>query len=185
MVGKPAQAFEQRRAIDAVVAAYAGAPVGHAAFARALTALRRALPRARLWLLCPDGARLEAHDEDGMIIYPTPGGDAHADAAAREATLRAVDLLSVCGAQAALVFTERGFAPFVPAYLCYLAGIGYRAGVEEEFGGAVLSPAVRISPCLDGVERHLALLAAVGLAPAAAPKPGTIDSTTEGYGCDR
>ena len=184
MAGNPARGLERLSGIEAVVAAYAGTRAGHAAFERALTALRRALRGARLWRLVPADALPDGAGGDGLIVYPTPG---FAAAAARTAALRTVDALAACGAQAALVFAERGFAPYVPAYLCYLAGIGYRAGIEQEFGGAVLSPAVRIPPQLDGVERHLALLAAAGLAPEpdrdlAAPPPA---STNEGYGCDR
>src|SRR5690606_18254766 len=149
-----------------VVAAYAGTCRGLAAFVRAAEALRLSLD-ARPWLLCPRDARADVHGAEGTIEYPKPGRDGAEDDHARAGALSAIAALEACRARAAFVFTERGAAPYVPAYLCYLAGIPYRAGVETEFAGAVLSHAVRLPPHRDDVERHLALLASVGVLPAA------------------
>jgi hypothetical protein len=147
-----------------VVAAYAGARAGLGAFTEACLALRRALPGSRISVLCPANLRIDVvHGVDGVIEYSSPDAERASDQAAVEATLRAVQRLAARGAHAALVFAERGIAPYAPAYLCYLAGIAYRAGFEAEFGGAVLSPSFSLPEISDDADRHLALLAAVGL----------------------
>lgn len=164
MTGSNPQVSRQWHRADAVVAAYAGSSRGRAAFDQAIAAMKQALPGARVWTLCPAEALIERDDVDFTIEYPSPRMNADEDAAARDAALRAVGALEACRARAALVFAERGSAPYVPAYLCYLAGITYRAGAEAEFGGAVLSPALRLGDESDDADRHFALLAAVGLA---------------------
>lgn len=184
MSDRPAQFSVTWCDVDVVVAAYAGTGAGLPAFGEVTSALRRSLD-ARLWLLCPCGARAAARGVEGTIEYPAPRPSGAEDDRARVGTLAAIDALGACRAQAALVFAERGFAPYVPAYLCYLAGIPYRAGGEAEFGGAVLSPAVRLPPGRNDVERHLALLEAVGLAPderRRARSPGS-PSTTRSVQC--
>lgn|SRR5690606_10477016 len=163
MAGSTPQLSRQWHAVGAVVAAYAGTHRGHPAFLHALTTMKQALPAARLWVLGPADARVEADDVDGTIEYPLPGSSAVEDAAAREGAMDAIRALEVCGASAAVVLAERGTAPYFPAYLCYLGGIAYRAGAEAEFGGTLLRPALPLADLQDDVERHLALLAAVGL----------------------
>lgn len=189
MVGSRGQAFERWRGIDAVVAAYAGSRSGFDAFDRAVHAIRNGLPAARIRLLCPAETSPEnANDADGIIAYPKPGASAVQDDAARGAVLRVVDALSECGARAALVFAERGVAPYAPAYLCYLAGLEYRAGFETEFGGAVLSPSLPCPKGLDDAERHVALLAAVGLidrSGSGGSRPALPPSNHRSIACDR
>lgn len=186
MTGSGAQSSQRWHGVEAVVAAYAGTSSGRDAFAHALAALRRALSGARVWLLWPEEVQLcaGAYEAEAVIAYPRPSADAARDAAARLRVLTAVDALAASGAEASVVFAERDAAPYLPAYLCYLAGIGYRAGIETEFGGAVLSPAVRLPAALDDVARHLALLDSVGLAAGAClpvpPRPAaatTVRST--------
>jgi ADP-heptose:LPS heptosyltransferase len=56
------------------------------------------------------------------------------------------DLIQVLQAEAfdaALLFTEDTISPHPIAYLCYLAGIPIRIGRSLEFGGGVLSHAVK------------------------------------------
>lgn len=163
MTGKQRQGSEKWRDVDAVVAAYAGTDAGLPAYLYAAEALRRALD-ARLWLLCPHDAQADWCNAEGTLVYPTPGRNGIDDGAAIDAQ-RAIDSLAACRAQAAFVLAEQGAAPYLPAYLCYLAGIPYRAGAEAEFAGAVLLPAVRLPVLCDDVERHLTLLAAVGVVP--------------------
>jgi len=165
MTGSGAQPFERWRGVDAVVAGYAGTSAGCDAFATAVAELRRALPAVRIWLLRPEDVPSAGAggDEDRVIAYPDPHADPDRDAAALRRAFRAVDALIASRADAALIFTERGSAPYAPAYLCYLAGIGFRAGIESEFSGAVLSPAVRVAAEFDDVGRHLALLELVGI----------------------
>jgi len=164
MTGERRQGRESWRDADDVVAAYAGTPAGLPAFIHAANALRRSLD-SRLWLLCPSDAPVDSSFVEGVLVYPGAASNRVAEAPARGDALRVIERLAECRATVAFVFAESGFAPYVPAYLCYLAGISYRAGAEVEFAGAVLSPAVRLPPLRDDGERHLALLQAFGVVP--------------------
>lgn len=178
MTGSGGHAAANWCGVDAVVAAYAGTRVGLDAFTRACHALQRALPESRIFVLCPADARpRDDNGVDGVIEYPSPSVEPATDQAALEETLRAVETLAARGVGAAIVFAESGIAPYAPAYLCYLAGIAYRAGFEAEFGGAVLSPSLPLSERFDDGERHRALLAAVGLEPCR--RPGTTSPSAE------
>lgn len=202
MTGGGEHASEQWRGIDALVAAYAGTASGYDAFRGALHALERALPATRLWLLRPAEAPIaissiscaaerrpsSSGGSGGVIEYPLSSLEPAADDAARAATWRTVGALAACGAQAALVFAENGIAPYAPAYLCYLAGIAYRAGYESEFGGAVLAPAFRQPQLSSDRERHLALLTAVGLDAGCGARitpPPAPASTNRSIACER
>ena len=65
---------------------------------------------------------------------------------------------------AAFIFTSFSQSPFPAAYVCYLAGVPIRVGQSKEFGGAVLSHAIKPLPdAAHQAERSLHLLEAVGL----------------------
>lgn len=62
-----------------------------------------------------------------------------------------------------IIFTSFAQSPFPPAYAGYLAGIPLRAGQSREFGGAVLSDAVKPQPDqIHQVDRNLHLVEALG-----------------------
>ncbi len=118
-----------------------------------------------MWLLwpanvpCPGGLDRRAV---GRIDYPVPDECGVPSERERAATLRraaqdAVSSIAALEACAALVFTEPGREPYLPAYLCYLAGVPHRAAFSAEFGGRVLS-AVFPPPDDEGAARHLELL---------------------------
>lgn len=64
----------------------------------------------------------------------------------------------------ALIFTRRGHSPYLPAYVCYLAGIATRAGQSLEFGGGVLSHCFKPAPSgSDPKGEFLHLISVAGL----------------------
>lgn len=120
----------------------------------ALVALRAALPRAAVFLLAP----------------------------ARELGLAAVERLAAARLELALIFTGEGETAFEAAYLAYLAGVPVRAGFAVEFGGGVLSPALRPPPPgTPGPARHITLLRALGLC---AAHPRRASALKERPSCD-
>jgi hypothetical protein len=109
----------------------------------ALTALRAALPRAAVHLFA---------------------GHNFTDFADPAPALLAVERLAAARLDLALIFTGEGETAFEAAYLAYLAGVPVRAGFADEFGGGVLSPALRPPPPgTSGPARHLSLLRGLGL----------------------
>ncbi|HEY8520963.1 MAG TPA: hypothetical protein VIN61_12845 [Gammaproteobacteria bacterium] len=175
----PGAAWRAER--NAIVAAYAGTAAGARALAPTVQAVRRALPAAQIVLLWPAALELPAvtsRPADRVVLYPAPHQGAHAQPARlRRAVDRAVKALRAAAPSAAIVLTETGHAPFLPAYLCYLAGIPRRAGLCAEFGGALLTQAVPPPADLSQPDRHLFLLRAIGVrtcggaARAAGPAP--------------
>lgn len=131
-----------------------------AAVAAAAAALIEALPATSLVLLWPEGARVPAALERSAterLGYPVP----QAVPAAVDRTVVALRALRCDGA---VVLAASGATPFLPAYLCYLAGIERRAAMTAEFGGGVLSDVVGPpAEKLGDQERHLFLLRALGL----------------------
>ncbi|HEX6998740.1 MAG TPA: hypothetical protein VF322_11385 [Gammaproteobacteria bacterium] len=151
-----------------IVAAYAGTADGARALAPAVHAVRRALPKTQLVLLWPAALELPAvaaRPADRVVLYPTPPDGARGEPARLErAVVRAVAALEAEAPAAAIVLTETGHAPFLPAYLCYLAGVPRRVALTAEFGGALLTQAVPPPPGnLPQRERHLFLLEAIGM----------------------
>ena len=141
-----------------IVAAYVGSTRNAETLVPAVDSLRSVCPSAALWLLWPMGVScpptLERH-ADGRIDYPVPEE-------AREAALRVEETvirIAAADARVALVFSAAGYEPFLPAYLCYLAGVPHRAAFSAEFGGRVLSAAFA-PPARDGAARHLELVRA-------------------------
>lgn len=151
-----------------VVAAYAGSTRAACTLAPALNALRGSCPDAAVWLLWPANVACPRdldRGADGRIDYPVPldGGESPLHGESRAELLRSlrrtVKRLVSAEACAALVFTEAGYEPYLPAYLCYLAGVRHRAAFSGEFGGRVLSATFRPPPG-EGAARHLELLRA-------------------------
>lgn len=155
--------------------AYAGSDRGAADLVPAARVLRGSLPRARLVLLWPaaltvPAAVARAVDERIDIPSLRPRGKARAGAkarmsrAARTACERTVAALEAACPAGVVVFTERGQAPYLPAYLCCLAGIPRRAALTEELGGGVLTDPLRPPGAeMPAAERYLYLLDALGL----------------------
>jgi len=173
MTGSTGHAAEGWRDADVVVAAFAGTRAGGAAVVPAIRVLRAALPRATLLLLWPEEAaippRLSAL-ADRCLEYPSPHAETRR--AGRDAVERVVAVLAAAAARGAVVFTESGWAPYVPAYLVYLAGIARRAGITAEFGGAVLSQPIAPPPReMPEEARHLFLLEAIGFDRRGAMRP--------------
>ena len=134
----------------------------------ALRAVRRALPDAEITLLAsPAGTKVapmlpwidsvltsRAVWQDASAALPLDPG--------REREL--IEAIRTRGFDAALIFTSFSQSPHPPAYACYLAGVPVRVGQSKEFGGSLLTHAVRPRP--DGnhqVDRNLHLLESVGL----------------------
>lgn len=63
----------------------------------------------------------------------------------------------------AVIFTKKGESPHSEAYLYYLAGIPFRAGISSEFSGGVLSHWEKPLPNTHPVDRHLCLVASIGI----------------------
>ena len=150
MEGATRERAERRGWVSApcVMVAYAGGDGGDADLSPALRLVaRRPQPSLLLW---PEGvAPPEGRD---ILTYALPDG---ADAAAGRIAARAP--------WGAVILSEPGWTPLEVAHLCYLAGVERRAGLAGEFGGAVLSDPVPEPAHAPGPERHLALLAALGL----------------------
>lgn len=141
-----------------IVAAYVGPTHDAETLGPAVDTLRALWPSATLRLLwpmdvsCPHALGNRVH---GRIAYPMP--QEVRDAATRvEETVRRIAAVE---ARVALVFAATGYEPYFPAYLCYLAGVPYRAAFSAEFGGGVLSSAFP-PPACDGTARHLELVCA-------------------------
>ena len=153
MEGATRERAERRGWVSApcLVAAYAGGEAGVADLGPALRVLARR-PEASV-LLWPEGvAPPEGRD---VLTYALPDGAD--DAAGR---------IAAHAPWGVVVLAEPGWTPFEVAHLCYLAGVERRAGLAGlagEFGGAVLSDPVPEPAHAPGPERHLALLAALGL----------------------
>lgn len=138
----------------------------------ALRALRQALPRARITLLCsPAGSQvaplLPWVDEVAVassVSWQDASGNLPQDPV-RERAL--IDRLAAGRFDAAFVFTSWAQSPHPPAYACYLAGIPIRVGESKEFAGSILSHAVPSLPdSAHQVDRNLHLVTSVGIAPA-------------------
>jgi ADP-heptose:LPS heptosyltransferase len=78
--------------------------------------------------------------------------------------LKLADTLRDRQYDAAFIFTSFSQSPHPPAYVCYLAGIPFRFGHSNEFGGGLLSHGYR-PPAEAGhqADRNLALLESAGL----------------------
>ena len=131
-----------------LVIGYAGTDAGVASLRPALRAL--AHRPGRTLLLWP--AEVAPPEATGFEVLPyrlPPTGDV-------------VERIAAHAPWGAVVLAEPGWTALELAHLCYLAGVERRAGVAAEFGGAVLSDPVPPVP-VPAPERHLALLAALGL----------------------
>lgn len=166
MAGRARHGSESGADSTSVVAAYAGSARGAGALAPAIEALRRACPRAPIWLLWPaEIACPESIDDlaQGRIDYALPdsAGNGLASMTTRPCG-RVPERIAATGAGLALVFTDDDVEPYAAAYLCYLAGVERRAGFSREFAGRVLSD-VFPPPGAEGPARHLELLRMAGL----------------------
>ena len=137
--------------------AYAGTEAGAADAGPAIRALLRRTPRAVL--LWPEGVEPPERDGAALVPYAVPLG---LDEAARR--------LAQAAPWGAVVLAEPGWTPLEAAHLCYIAGVRRRAGFAAEFAGVVLSDPVPEPAHAPGPERHLALLAALGLDRPEAPR---------------
>ncbi len=134
----------------------------------AVGALRRAWPGAELALMASPAGASAAGLVPGLdevfahrALWQDARGDMPLDPGREQAL---VSELARRSFDAALIFTSFSQSPFPPAYACYLAGIPLRVGQSREFGGGLLTHAVR--PPADDchqVDRNLHLLREVGI----------------------
>jgi ADP-heptose:LPS heptosyltransferase len=134
----------------------------------AVRAMAASSPDARLTLLAsPAGARAAAllpwvseviehraswQDASGAL----PHDPAREQALVADLAARSFD--------AAVVFTSFSQSPWPPAYACYLAGIPLRAAQVRDFGGSLLTHAVKALPdCVHQVDRNLHLVESLGI----------------------
>lgn len=136
----------------------------------ALSALRRAVPPARIELLAsPAGAAaapllpwlddvlVESVSWQRFGADPAAGNGSDDAELVRELARRRYDV--------ALVLTSFSQSPWPAGYVCQLAGVPVRAGMSKEFGGSVLTHWVPSPPDeLHQVDRALHLLARLGVA---------------------
>lgn len=133
----------------------------------ALRAVKETSPEARITLLCTPGGStavsLLPWIDDKITwrpVWQDVGGRMAFDPA-RERAL--INLLAERSFDAALIFTSFSQTPYVPGYVCYLAGIPLRAGESKEFGGSTLSTELKAAPDkLHQVERNLRLVEHLG-----------------------
>jgi lipopolysaccharide heptosyltransferase II len=134
----------------------------------ALRSLRETLPNARVTLLTsPAGARVSPMlpwiDETRVVeaVWQDASDRMPLDP---EREQRFIAALRADQYDAALIFTSFSQSPHAAAYACYLAGIPVRIGESKEFGGSVLTHAVRPNPeALHQAERNLRLLEHAGI----------------------
>lgn len=163
MIAQPASPWLDARNLLAVRLDNAGDVV---MLGPALRAVKESSPTARITLLAsPAGtqaAQLLPWVDDVITWRATWQDLGHLPYdPSREHDLLA--LLRTRQFDAALVFTSFSQSPHPPAYACLMAGIPLRAGESLEFGGAVLSEAVRGTPNeAHQVERNLRLVEALG-----------------------
>jgi ADP-heptose:LPS heptosyltransferase len=132
----------------------------------ALRAVKAALPAARITLLAsPAGSKAAPLLPwvDDVITWRAVWQDLGGLPFDPARELELIRTLAARRFDAALVFSSFSQTPHTPAYACYLAGIPLRAGESKEFGGAVLSTALRPAPDgLHQVERNLRLVEGLG-----------------------
>jgi len=137
----------------------------------ALRAIKQALPRAHLTLMCsPAGAQAAAllpWVDDTLVWRAVWQEISGAPAPDPRRELELVETLRRGRYEAALIFTSFTQSPYPPAYACYLAGIPLRAGQSDEFGGGLLTHWWKPPPAGGHqVDRNLALLERLGFPPA-------------------
>lgn len=143
----------------------------------ALTAIRHALPDVHLTLLTsPSGAALDGHLPmvNEVISYEAPWVKPSADASAMTNLDSDQELIRqlVAGAfDGAVIFTVSTQNPLPAAFLCYLAGIPWRAAHCRENPYQLLTHWVPDREVVETgmrheVERQLALVASLGWPPA-------------------
>lgn len=136
----------------------------------ALRAVKAAMPKARITLLCaPAGAQaapLLPWVDDLLVhraIWQDASGAMPLDPV-REMAF--IETLRAGQYDAALIFTSFSQSPYPPAMACYLAGIPVRIGQSREFGGSLLSQWVQPLPdAAHQTDRNLHLVNAAGYAP--------------------
>lgn len=136
----------------------------------ALRTLKKTLPEIHLTLMCsPAGSQaaplLPWIDE--VVVYRPVWQDISQSKSIepqREQSL--IETLRQRNFDAALIFTSFSQSPHPPAMICYFAGIPIRVGQSKEFGGKILSDAVKSIPDeIHQVERNLFLLESIGIYP--------------------
>jgi lipopolysaccharide heptosyltransferase II len=132
-----------------------------------LRTLKQALPEAKITLMVsPAGSQIAPLLPwvDEIMVHRAVWQDASWAMPldpAREQEL--IETLKVKQFDAAVIFTSFSQSPYLPAYVCYLAGIPIRLGQSKEFGGSVLSQWVKPLPdATHQVDRNLFLLESAG-----------------------
>jgi ADP-heptose:LPS heptosyltransferase len=133
----------------------------------ALRAVKERAPEARITLLASPAGALAASLLpwiDDVIVWRAQWQDVGNRVPFNpERELELVRILAEREFDAALVFSSFSQTPFVPGYVCYLAGIPLRAGESKEFGGNTLSDVITGTPESEHqVERNLRLVEALG-----------------------
>jgi ADP-heptose:LPS heptosyltransferase len=136
--------------------------------APAVRTLGAALPGARITLLTRESAATAAAVVPGVhdviatqAVWQWRPGE---PAVMPNRTRALIEALRVRRFDAAVILPDGAQSPYPAAYVCYLAGIPIRLGQSLEFGGGLLSPAIKPSQTAGrAVDPGLALLAAAGL----------------------
>ncbi len=131
----------------------------------ALRALRKACSRARIIVIVPSRAAevssmLPYIDDVIVAQHASEGCDGGSATARLSKEIRRIAELRFDGA---IIFTRKGESPHAEAYLYYLAGIPFRVGMSSEFAGGVLSHWEKPLPTTHPVDRHLSLVASMGI----------------------
>ncbi len=136
----------------------------------ALRAMRRTLPETVTVLLTsPVGREVTPLLPwmDAVLVYE-PLGEVGRLNSSRE-TRDLIATLRERAFDAAIIFAGVDRSPYLPAYICYLAGIPIRLGMSREFAGGLLDPWVRTPAEVMTPARHYRyLLLSAGLAIAGA-----------------
>ena len=133
----------------------------------ALRAVKETSPQARITLLASPGGStatsLLPWIDDVITWRPVWQDVGHRMSFNPAYERELIDMLAQRNFDAAFIFTSFSQTPHVPGYVCYLAGIPFRAGESNEFGGSTLSTQLQGAPTeMHQVERNLRLVEHLG-----------------------
>ncbi len=132
----------------------------------ALRAIKTTLPQAQLTLMASPGG-VQAGELlpwiDDVLVWRTLWQDLGKLPFDPEREWNLIKTVRDRQFDAAIIFTSFSQTPHPAGFMCYLAGIPLRLGESKEWGGAVLTTAVKAAPDeMHQVERNLRLIESVG-----------------------